>query len=49
MIQQAKRASTHEHPAGKAARFTNDSAGFKALIAWIDQPVRSVVYEPTGP
>ena len=22
---------------------------FKALIAWIDQPVRSVVYEPTGP
>ena len=36
-------------PAGKAARFTNDSAGFKALIAWIDQPVRSVVYEPTGP
>ena len=36
-------------PAGKAARFTNDSAGFDALIAWIDQPVRSVVYEPTGP
>ena len=36
-------------PAGKAARFTNDSAGFNALIAWIDQPVRSVVYEPTGP
>ena len=30
-------------PAGKAARFTNDSAGFNALIAWIDQPVRSVV------
>ena len=36
-------------PAGKAARFTNDAAGFDALIAWIDQPVRSVVYEPTGP
>ena len=36
-------------PAGKAARFTNDSAGFNALIAWIDQPVRSVVCEPTGP
>ena len=40
---------TYMAPAGKAARFTNDSAGFKALIAWIDQPVRSVVYEPTGP
>ena len=40
---------THMAPAGKAARFTNDSAGFDALIAWIDQPVRSVVYEPTGP
>ena len=36
-------------PAGKAARFTNDPAGFNALIAWVDQPVRSVVYEPTGP
>ena len=36
-------------PAGKAARFTNDAAGFNALIAWLDQPVRSVVYEPTGP
>ena len=22
---------------------------FNALIAWVDQPVRSVVYEPTGP
>ena len=40
---------TYMAPAGKAARFTNDSAGFNALIAWIDQPVRSVVYEPTGP
>ena len=41
--------ATYMAPAGKAARFTNDSAGFDALIAWIDQPVRSVVYEPTGP
>ena len=40
---------TYMAPAGKAARFTNDSAGFDALIAWIDQPFRSVVYEPTGP
>ena len=36
-------------PVGKAVRFSNDAAGFDALIAWIDQPVRSVVYEPTGP
>ena len=35
-------------PAGKAARFSNDAAGFRALIAWIDQPVRAVTYEPTG-
>ena len=40
---------TYMAPAGKAARFTNDAAGFNALLAWIDQPVRSVVYEPTGP
>ena len=35
-------------PAGKAARFSNDAAGFKALIAWVEWPVRSVTYEPTG-
>ena len=35
-------------PVGKAGRFTNDAAGFDALIVWIDQPVCSVVYEPTG-
>ena len=35
-------------PAGTAARFTNDAAGHNALVAWIDRPVRSVVYEPTG-
>ena len=35
-------------PAGKAARFPNDAAGFKALIAWIEVPVRAVTYEPTG-
>ena len=23
-------------PAGKAARFSNDAAGFKALIAWVE-------------
>jgi len=35
-------------PDGTAARFTNDDAGFKALIAWIERPVRAVTYEPTG-
>ena len=35
-------------PAGQAARFPNDAAGFKALIAWIEMPVRAVTYEPTG-
>lgn len=35
-------------PSGKAARFSNDAAGFKALIAWIGLPVRTVIYEPTG-
>ena len=35
-------------PAGQAARFPNDAAGFKALIAWIEVPVRAVTYESTG-
>ena len=35
-------------PAGQAARVSNDAAGFKALIAWVEWPVRSVTYEPTG-
>ena len=38
----------YQCPCGKAARFSNDAAGFKALIAWIESPVRAVVYEPTG-
>ena len=38
----------HMVPAGKAARFSNDAAGFKALIAWVEHPVRAVTYEPTG-
>ena len=35
-------------PIGKAAGFSNDAAGFKALIAWVERPVRAVTYEPTG-
>ncbi len=35
-------------PDGTAARFTNDATGFKALIAWIECPVRAVTYEPKG-
>lgn len=38
----------YQCPSGKAARFSNDAAGFEALIAWIEPPVRAVVYEPTG-
>lgn len=38
----------HAVPSGKAARFPNDAAGFSALIAWIEPPVRAVTYEPTG-
>ncbi len=26
----------YQCPCGKAARFSNDAAGFKALIAWIE-------------
>ena len=33
-------------PAGQAARFPNDAAGFTALIAWIAGPVRAVTYAP---
>lgn len=38
----------YQCPSGTAARFSNDAAGFRALIAWIEPPVRAVVYEPTG-
>ena len=36
-------------PEGKAARFSNDPAGFRKLIAWIGLETRRVAYEPTGP
>ena len=36
-------------PEGKAAKFTNDTAGFTALIAWAGSSVNCVAYEPTGP
>ena len=35
-------------PAGQAARVPNDAAGFTALIAWVEVPVRAVTDEPTG-
>ena len=34
-------------PAGQAARFPNAAAGFKALIAWVEWPVRSVMRRST--
>ena len=35
-------------PAGTAARFSNDAAGFRKLIAWIGPETGRVAYEPTG-
>ena len=34
---------------GSAARFSNDPAGFRKLIAWIGSEVDRIAYEPTGP
>ena len=38
----------HALPSGRAARFSNDAAGFKKLAAWAG-PAECVVYESTGP
>ncbi len=34
---------------GRASRFSNDPAGFRKLIVWIDPEVDRIAYEPTGP
>ena len=36
-------------PEGRAARFSNDAAGFRKLIAWIGPEAGRIAYEPTGP
>ena len=36
-------------PEGRAARFSNDPAGFRKLVAWIGPEAGRVAYEPTGP
>ena len=36
-------------PEGRAARFSNDAAGFGKLIAWIGPEAGRIAYEPTGP
>ena len=36
-------------PEGRASRFSNDSAGFRKLIAWIGSEADRIAYEPTGP
>ena len=36
-------------PEGRAARFSNDAAGFRKLIAWIGPQADRVAHEPTGP
>lgn len=39
----------HLHPAGVAKRLANSPAGFKKLIAWLDDyTIIRVVFEPTG-
>ena len=35
-------------PEGKAARFSNDSAGFRKLIVWVGSEVDRIAYEPSG-
>ena len=37
------------HPSERAARFSNDRAGFRELIAWIGPRIDRIAYEPTGP
>ena len=39
----------HAAPAGSTARFSNDTAGFRKLIAWIGPEARRIAYEPSGP
>lgn len=43
------RVDAYSAPEGRAARFSNDAAGLRKLIAWIGPQVRRVAYEPTGP
>ena len=38
----------HAAPDGRSARFPNDAAGFRKLIAWIGPEAGRVAYEPTG-
>lgn len=40
---------SHRYPDGEACQFTNDTAGFKALIKWIRANVARIMLEPTGP
>ena len=35
-------------PEGRASRFSNDSTGFRKLIAWIGSGIDRIAYEPTG-
>ena len=37
------------YPSERAARFSNDRAGFRKLIAWIGPRIDRIAYEPTGP
>ena len=39
----------HAAPAGRTARFSNDAAGLRKLIAWIGPEAGRIAYEPSGP
>ena len=40
---------THLSPTGETRKFRNGPTGFRSLLAWLKgQPVKRIVYEPTG-
>ena len=39
----------HAAPGGRTARFSNDAAGLRKLIAWIGPEAGRIAYEPSGP
>lgn len=39
----------HRMRDGASRRFTNDKAGHRTFIGWVEQPGSRIVYEPTGP
>ena len=44
-----RRLDAHDHPAGRARGFANDTAGIAALVAWVGEREAFVVLEATAP